>query len=624
MARPRLALLLPVAALALLGAGAWLEAGSAALAPFETVWIERGFVHVGDDRTARFASAEPEGPSIARTFTLTRIPDVPCLVMDVHHVTPEGSRGYAQGAMHDPIYLNGERLALLNEYVPRQDAIVYTIFLPIDPERLKVGENEVRLTAGLGTRMVTTQVEGKPVRMEVTNRDDFEWGRARLVAGSRVRVRVREGDEPVPARIQVLDAGGERRISFGSNLRASGAERAFCPVDGVAEFVLPRGEPFEIWATRGIEYDAAHARVIPDSAETKLDLSVRRVVDTAGWISGDFHLHAAPSPDSAIPLQDRVASVIAEGVEFGVATDHNRITDYAPAVAALGVEAWLLTAIGDEITTHDPPLGHFNAFPLEKGLPPVPVVQKTATEIFTAAREQYGALVVQLNHPRGGARDYLNHFAFDRRRGAGTEPGYDDTFDALEVFNGHRPADAQGRVLHDWYALLGAGHRVTATGNSDSHTILREEAGLPRNYIAVAEDHPEKTTVAEICEAVRAGRVTVSSGPFLEVTANGKGVGETATAPDGRVQVAIRVQAAPWVAVEQVQVVLNGDVVRRLPVDPSEEVVRFEETVDLEVDEDGFLIVLARGGGYAAPIALVDRIQPMAFTNPIWIQKKAE
>ena len=59
-----------------------------------------------------------------------------------------------------------------------------------------------------------------------------------------------------------------------------------------------------------------------------------RAYDSPGWVAGDFHIHAAPSTDSGLPIDKRVFSCAAEGLEVAVATDHNYVTDYAPVIAS--------------------------------------------------------------------------------------------------------------------------------------------------------------------------------------------------------------------------------------------------------------------------------------------------
>ena len=89
----------------------------------------------------------------------------------------------------------------------------------------------------------------------------------------------------------------------------------------------------------------------------------RARIDSPGWVAGDFHIHSPPSTDSGLPIAERVISCAAEGLEVAVATDHNYITDYAPVIAASGLDPWLLGIPGMELTTFE--MGHFNGYPLK-------------------------------------------------------------------------------------------------------------------------------------------------------------------------------------------------------------------------------------------------------------------
>ena len=102
------------------------------------------------------------------------------------------------------------------------------------------------------------------------------------------------------------------------------------------------------------------------------DLAHLNDIDTRGWIASDLHVHANPSFDSAVSLEDRVASLVAEGIGFATPTEHNVVGDYGPGVAALpaslsGALSWVPAV---EVTTdpRDTPLGHFNVYPY----PPAP------------------------------------------------------------------------------------------------------------------------------------------------------------------------------------------------------------------------------------------------------------
>ena len=102
-----------------------------------------------------------------------------------------------------------------------------------------------------------------------------------------------------------------------------------------------------LYISRGPEYEIETVDVQVKPGETaQVTARLKRVVDTSDYISGDFHLHARPSLDSSLPIDERIRSVIGEGVELLVSTDHNFVTDYRPTLDAMGVEDWATSNIG--------------------------------------------------------------------------------------------------------------------------------------------------------------------------------------------------------------------------------------------------------------------------------------
>jgi hypothetical protein len=222
-----------------------------------------------------------------------------------------------------------------------------------------------------------------------------------------------------------------------------------------------RANKYRVFASRGMEYDLAYADVeLKPGKETELTLTLKRVMPTPGYISGDFHVHSINSVDSHISQEDRVASFAVEGVEYLTATDHNSVSDLAPVVEATGMRDWVKTAVGIELTTIE--MGHFNAFPItyEKG----PVNHGSFNWFYRPPGELFAGLrsmatpngkipLVQVNHPRDGIMGYFNAFNVGGYTGKALPPSgtihienspgspYEAKnlnldFDVYEVFNG--------------------------------------------------------------------------------------------------------------------------------------------------------------------------------------------
>lgn len=132
-------------------------------------------------------------------------------------------------------------------------------------------------------------------------------------------------------------------------------------------------DTYTLSISRGIEYTIQKVDSVVVSAGplTKAGIvGLKRVVDTNGYLSADFHIHSGRSFDSSLPLEARVRSFAGEGVEVMVSTDHDINTDYAPAIKKLGVNSFVTSIIGTEVTTAvpRPPYlsngwGHINGWP---------------------------------------------------------------------------------------------------------------------------------------------------------------------------------------------------------------------------------------------------------------------
>jgi len=374
--------------------------------------------------------------------------------------------------------------------------------------------------------------------------------------------------------------------------------------------VITHGPEFNVFE-KEIDVSAA----IGDTVHATLE----RVVDTRGWLGCDFHIHAAPSHDSSVALEDRVTSLLAEGVEFAVPTDHNHVTDYEPAIRRENAQDLLGTTSGVEITTLS--WGHFNAFPFPLAEPPPPYAGIGPVEIFADIRTRAPGAVIQVNHPRMPGVGYFNRIELDPQTGlAATEDAMLE-FDALEVVNGY-DIEAPGFIqqsLREYFALLNVGRRYTATGNSDSHRLIINWVGYPRSYVRVPDDRPGKVAGADVARALVRGQVVVANGIFPVILVNGTaGPGDTVSGR--RVTMDVEARAPAWVDVSSAELWVNGALVESAPRRAFRNGTRrLLWHTELDLAEDAWLVVVMRGERPMSKAFVGRRVLPFAFTNPVFV-----
>lgn len=459
--------------------------------------------------------------------------------------------------------------------------------------------------------------------------------RLSVPASSVLRVRVQHAatGEPLPARIRLLPRRGSAAPNLGPDWKASGALDTVITASGRAELRLSPGY-YRLIATHGPEWSVADQAIEVDVGKTEeVTVALERAIDPGPWLACELHVHAEPSPDSQVSLEDRVASLVAEGIAFAVPTDHNHVTSLHDAVRAQPL--WgLFTVPGVEITTDSPNFGHFNAYPypLDPALPNNGAPEYRGwkpAEMFAALHAAGPDVVVQVNHPRiEGGIGYFEKAEYDSTADRGGELWSAD-FDALEVWNGFdlaRWANVE-RVLGDWLAMVEHGHRVVATGSSDSHTIRSEGAGYPRTYVRAplaGVDHG-----VDIVRALRHGRAFVTSGPFLSAQIGDRTLGDAVELRAGEpIELDVSVQTAHWMQVTTLRVHLGTSVLRELPLGaPASQTAvarRYHRTLRLAVDRPGPLVVVVEGSATLDPIVARKGVKPFAFTNPIWLVRPGE
>ncbi|MBN1653431.1 MAG: PHP domain-containing protein [Deltaproteobacteria bacterium] len=457
--------------------------------------------------------------------------------------------------------------------------------------------------------------------------------RLEIPKGGRIRIRARdtESGRLMISRVRVIGIGGTASPDLGPRHRASGAENVALTVQG--EVTLP-AEPgdYRVLVSHGPEWSLHDENVlVTETYRPDVQADLTRLIRTRDWIACELHVHAAPSSDCQVPLEDRVASLVAEGIRFAIPTDHNRVTDYSPALEAMEIEDFG-TVSGVEVTSWDPEFGHFNVFPYPRNpsLPDdgAPPYQKSSPEeLFSYIRAIDPEIAIQVNHPRlEPARiAYFDNVGYDPVTGESTGP-YSRNYDLLEIWNGYdlaRPFFFQ-RVFFEWMAMLARGNRYVATGGSDSHYISYHWAGYPRTYVWVKGGDPKDGHA--VIESLKKGRAMVTNGPILEATVNGLGPGEIAIVRPGRILVRVQVQAPQWMDVSLIEVYANAKKVLEREITSedtdrdAQQIVRFDGELDIPIKKEGFIIIMIKGAEPMTDFFGIPNVFPAAFINPIWIK----
>ncbi|MEE2912394.1 MAG: CehA/McbA family metallohydrolase [Planctomycetota bacterium] len=447
-------------------------------------------------------------------------------------------------------------------------------------------------------------------------------------------------DNPIPARLTFMDTEGSNRSLFPNPDAAPSKlalrKHAVYTLDGHGSITVPVGK-WDVMASHGIEWsiDTTHFNIV-EGETYEWNARLEHEIDTSGWISGDFHLHTLTySGHGDSNMNERIISIVGEGVEFAVATDHNHNTDYQPIIDQLGANKHLTAVVGNEVSAR---YGHLNAFPLDANAAVVDQ-SKEASDLFSQIRAEknaYGVVpIIQINHPRWENIDYFGKRGLDPVTGESKDDRWSWDFDCIEVLNenegwGFNDAEitdlnvrrSKHSVLRDWYNMLNAGRSISAVGNSDSHAVISCIAGIPRNYVFTGNDDASNVSPTAVANAIRTGRMSTTTGPFIRMTVNGHPMGSTISISDPVVDVYIDAQAASWIDLDTIRIIQNGEEVAKVESEFEQQgVTHFRPRIRIASPRDCWIIAIAEGDQEMTPY-LADKsrpIYPLAIANPVYV-----
>ena len=417
-----------------------------------------------------------------------------------------------------------------------------------------------------------------------------------------------------------------------------------------------------VYATKGPEFSLEKLELTLKTGETtNLNITApTRTIKTPGFIASDLHVHSGLSFDNTFAETERVRTFAAEHGEIMVSSEHDLPTDFSPYIDALGVSDKIISIPAVEITSLLPTAtnkytgGHANVFPFT----PRPHEYRNGMvnheglrlrDVMHSVKQIQPDAVVQLNHPRGDLRlsgkklpsdwediadngHYFDHMGsashpYNPHQHLHTHPNStliephpetkirDLDFDLIEVVNpgGEKHDERVLAVRRDWLSLVLQGERIVGTANSDSHNAL-EQVAVPRTMVAMASDTISNFDQTEFINNLKAGNAYGTTGPMLEVSLLDTPMGGTFSGIRGTLLT--KISKTPWVALERLEIQINGLTVSTHPLsDQAEQFVR----IPLEFDKDSFVTVEVFGPATPDYQAIYPGLSPYAFSNPIYV-----
>ena len=453
--------------------------------------------------------------------------------------------------------------------------------------------------------------------------------------------------EPIPCKIELKPLAEGAKLDFGPESGEFAVRNLIYSTDGRIEKQIPTGK-YAVTISHGSEFDAIFAEIeVTAGGVSELSAKLIRSVETPGWVSSDFHSHSTPSGDNTGSQLGRVLNLVCEHIEFAPCTEHNRVSTYQPHIDRLGIGQFMSSVSGIELTGSPLPLNHQNAFPIQMkprtqdGGGPVAGPDLESQIERLALWNDRSEKLLQVNHPDPGWMFY------DKNGDGKPDSGHERAFPFMDVMEVHAIDNAlslgpigtrEGAPFHNrvfnWLQLLNQGFRIYGVVNTDAHYNFHGSGWL-RNWIQSSTDAPAKIDHLEMVHAAEQGRIVMSNGPYLEVTAQETGKTETVVsgqdlkATSGQVTLKIRVQCPNWLDVDTLFVLVNGrkhavhDYTREKNPDLFRGgVVKFDRALEIDLKSDAHLVVVTGDvGGDLTKIYGKDmgKAQPAAMTNPIFV-----
>ena len=366
--------------------------------------------------------------------------------------------------------------------------------------------------------------------------------------------------KPTPARIHFSGSRGEYIApyghhaqvnprwfeDYGADLQWGGMNYAYMPGQFATD--LPVGDVY-VEIDKGFEYAPVRRKVTIRPGQKTLELRVGRWADwrKQGWVTADTHVHFLSPQTAWLEAQ-------AEGVNVVnlLASQWGRLfTNVGDISGRVGVvEDDTIVWVGTENRNHM--LGHISMLGTQ-GLPVFPMCCggpgeaalgdpdfRTLAEWAIECKRKDG-VVIRPHYPYCGNTE---------------DPVFiiQGLVDALEI----RGLRGEDFPTQEWYRYLNNGYRVAVAGGTDKMGAYCALGSL-RTYALLDANRP--FTYESWARAMRAGRCVATTGPMMDLTVEGKSIGETIRLPASGGTLEVDAVAESYWPVGRLEVVHNGAVV---------------------------------------------------------------
>ena len=363
---------------------------------------------------------------------------------------------------------------------------------------------------------------------------------------------------------------------------------------------------------RTVAIRAGHDSSLPVTLAPLGDLARR------GWYSADLHVHmnyggAYHNTPRRLAFEARAEDL--DLVENLIVNKEGRIPDIGRSVGRDPVSTTTTVVVHDQ-EYHTSVWGHVGLLGLRDHvlLPGYSGYAATAA----ASLAPTNAEVADLARAQGALVGYVHPFDSDPDPADTTHPLTDEfpvdlALGKVDYYEALGFVDDPMATAHVWYRALNCGFRIPAGAGTDAmanFASLRGPVGMNRVYVRTGGTLDQR----RLLDSLKAGRTFATNGPLLELTIAGRGAGDELRLADGTHEVAARVSLRSNVAVDHLEIVSNGEVVRDVPV--AGDRTQADVEIRLPVTASGWFLLRARSDRSAYPVL---DLYPYATTSPIYV-----